>query len=136
VNIDAAKRRAKKARDFADGVVETLHDPLLFLDPDLRVKRVRAIFCRMFQVIRNDTGGRFLCDLDDGQGDIPQLCRLLEEILLRNSAFNNFVAKHAFPRIENKQILLNARRILGTEGEPTATLPVIGDITQSGTLAA
>jgi two-component system CheB/CheR fusion protein len=134
-DIDAAKRSTllvKEARDFADAIVETLRDPVLVLDPDLRVKRANAIFYRMFQVTPNDTEGRFLYDLGDRQWNIPRLRQLLEEILPGNSAFNDFVVEHEFPRIGTKRMLLNARRIFGENDKLRAILLVIEDITQSG----
>jgi len=138
-DIDAARRSAAlidEAHAFANAIVETLRDPLVVLSPDLRVKRANAMFYKMFQVAPANTEGRLLYDLGDRQWDIPQLRQLLEEILPRNSAFNDFVVEHAFPRIGNKRMLLNARQILHKDNEPKAILLVFEDATQSGTTRA
>jgi two-component system CheB/CheR fusion protein len=139
MDIDAARRSAvliDEAHDFANAIVETLRDPLVVLSPDLRVKRANAMFYKMFQVAPANTEGRLLYDLGDGQWDIPQLRQLLEEILPRNSAFNDFVVEHEFPRIGNKRMLLNARRILHKDNEPKAILLVFEDATQNGKTTA
>jgi two-component system CheB/CheR fusion protein len=135
MDIDAARRNAaliEEAHDFADAIVETLRDPLVVLNPDLRVKRANAMFYQMFQVTPEDTKGRFLYDLGDGQWNIPKLRQLLEEILPRNSVFNDFEVEHEFPRIGRKRMLLNARRILGKDNELKAILLAIEDTTRHG----
>ncbi len=135
VDIDAARRSAaliEETHDFADAIVETLRDPLVVLTPDLRVKRANAMFYKMFQVTPEDTEGRFLYDLGDGQWNIPKLRQLLEEILPRNSLFNDFAVEHEFPRIGRKRMLLNARRILSKDNELKAILLAIEDTTRHG----
>ena len=135
LDIDAAKRSAaliEEAHDFADAIVETLRDPLVVLNPDLRVTRANAMFYKMFQVTPEETEGRFLYDLGDGQWNVPRLRQLLEEILPRNSVFNDFAVEHEFPRIGHKRMLLNARRILGKDNELKAILLVIEDTTRHG----
>ena len=136
IDIDATRRSAaliEEAHAFADAIVETLRNPLVVLNPDLRVNRANAIFYKMFQVTPEDTEGRFLYDLGDGQWNIPKLRQLLEEILPRNSVFNNYVVEHEFPRIGRKRMLLNARRILGKNDELKAILLAIEDTTPPGT---
>jgi hypothetical protein len=90
------------------------------------------MFYKMFQVTPEETEGRFLYDLGDGQWNVPRLRQLLEEILPRNSVFNDFAVEHEFPRIGHKRMLLNARRILGKDNELKAILLVIEDTTRHG----
>jgi len=135
MDIDAARRSAMlidEAHDFANGIVETLRDPLVVLNPDLRVKRANAMFYKMFQATPENTEGRFLYDLGDGQWNIPRLRQLLDEILPRNSVFNDFVVEHEFPRLGRKRMLLNARRVLGKDNELKAILLVIEDTSRHG----
>ena len=139
MDIDAARRSAvliDEAHDFANAIVETLRDPLVVLNPDLRVTRANAMFYKIFQATPEDTEGRFLYDLGDGQWNIPKLRQLLEEILPRNSVFNDFSVEHEFPRIGRKRMLLNARRILGKDNELKAILLAIEDTTRQRTPTA
>jgi two-component system, chemotaxis family, CheB/CheR fusion protein len=139
MDIDAAKRSTvliDEAHDFANAIVETLRDPLVVLNPDLRVKRANATFYKMFRVTPEDTEGRLLYDLGDGQWNVPKLRQLLEEILPRNSVFNDFEVEHEFPRIGRKRMLLNARRVLRKDNEPKAIVLAIQDITRQGMLTA
>jgi two-component system CheB/CheR fusion protein len=137
MDIDAAQRTAasiEEAHDFADAIVETLRDPLVVLSPDLRVQRANAIFYKVFQVTPEDTQGRLVYELGNGQWNIPRLRQLLEEILPRDSVFNDFAVEHEFPRIGRKRMLLNARRIHGKDNELKAILLVIEDATLRETL--
>jgi two-component system CheB/CheR fusion protein len=62
--------------------------------------------------------------------------QLLEEILPGNSAINDFGVEHEFPRIGDKRMLPNARRVLRKDDEPKAIRLVIEDATQTGTTTA
>jgi two-component system CheB/CheR fusion protein len=134
-DIDAARRGGaliEEARDFADAIVETLRNPLIILDADLRVKRANGIFYETFRVSPKDTEGHLLYDLGDGQWNIPRLRKLLEEILPSNSVFNDFAVEHEFPGIGHKRMLLNARRVLSNDHQVKAILLVIEDTTEHG----
>jgi two-component system CheB/CheR fusion protein len=139
IDIDAVRRTAtmiEEARGFADAIVETLRNPLVVLGPDLRVQRANSMFYKMFHVSAGETEGRLLYELGDGQWNIPRLRQLLEEILPRNTVFNDFVVEHEFPRIGRKRMLLNARRILRKDNEVQAILLVIEDTTRHDQPAA
>jgi FtsZ-binding cell division protein ZapB len=76
--VDVTDRRRARdeleaARHYADSIVETLHEPLLVLHPDLTVKSANAAFYRAFKVIEADTVGRKIYDLGNGQWQIPAL---------------------------------------------------------------
>ncbi|MEP6673312.1 MAG: PAS domain-containing protein [Chthoniobacter sp.] len=119
-DIDDAKRskdRLKHAAHYADAIIGTVREPLVVLDEALRVKRVTESFCEKFQVSVADTEGRFFYDLGNGQWDIPSLRSLLEEILPKNVSVSGFKVQHHFPKIGEKTVLLNARRVAPIDGE-------------------
>ena len=116
-------------REYAEHVVETVREPLVILDAHLRVRAVNRSFGRTFQVAAEDTSERFIYDLGDGQWDIPDLRRLLEDILPKNNPFNDFEVTHDFEGIGRKTMLLNARRV-ERDGEPQMILLAIEDITE------
>ena len=107
----AAQRQVDEARRFAEGIVETVREPLMVLDGDLRVVRANPAFYRLFQTTPEDTENHLLYELGNGQWNIPELRRLLEEILPLNTRFNDFEVHHDFPNIGRRIMLLNARRI-------------------------
>jgi PAS domain-containing protein len=64
----------------ADSIVDTVREPLLVLDADLRVLRANRSFYRAFRVAPEETVGRLVYELGNRQWDIPALRRLLEEV--------------------------------------------------------
>src|ERR1051326_6279344 len=73
------QRELKKARDYAEAIVETV-PPLLVLDPQLRVKTANESFYKHFRVSRPNTENCLVYDLGNGQWDIPKFRMFLEEI--------------------------------------------------------
>ena len=94
-----------------------MHLPLLVLTANLRVESANQAFLSMFDVKRLETIGRRVYDLGNGQWNIPELRRLLEDILPNHSTFENFEVTHDFRTIGRKTMLLNARRLLGHDDD-------------------
>ena len=114
--IDISERKrsesdAEKARQFAEDVVETVREPLVVVDGDLNVVSANQSFYRRFKLTPQLTERRPLFELNKRQWDIPELRRLLEEVLTENHAFDNFTIEHDFSDLGHTILLLNARRI-------------------------
>ena len=100
-----------EARITAGDIVESIHDPLIVLTPDLRVRVVNPAFYEQFRVSPEETTGRLIYELGNGQWDIPDLHTLLEEILPENDSFVGYEVAHEFKDIGWRVMLLNARRL-------------------------
>lgn len=92
-------------------VVDVVREPVLILDKDFRVLAANNPFYEMFQVEPRDTENEVIYKLGNGQWNIPDLRRLLEDILPQNSFFKGFEVAHNFPIIGQKVMILNARQI-------------------------
>jgi PAS domain S-box-containing protein len=121
--------RDDRALDYFQNIVETVREPLVILDSDLRVTGASRSFYRAFSVTKEETEGRLIYELGDRQWDIPALRTLLEEILPEHTQFDGFEVEHEFPRVGRRVILLNARRIISEERNATTILLAIEDIT-------
>ena len=113
-DIDALKRTlqaAENARDYANGLIETVREPLIVLDADLRIERATSAFYEIFSISRAETEGRLLYDLGNGQWNIPRLRELLGEALFRSQSFEDLEIEHTFPHIGLKKMRLNGKRI-------------------------
>ncbi|GAP08949.1 protein containing PAS domain S-box [Bellilinea caldifistulae] len=126
----AAQKAVDEARRFAEGIVETVREPLIVLDGDLRVVRANPAFYRLFQTTPIATENRLLYELGNGQWNIPELRRLLEDILPGNTRFENYEVRHDFPGIGRRTMLLNARRIYHEDNRTRFILLAIEDITE------
>jgi two-component system, chemotaxis family, CheB/CheR fusion protein len=101
----------QEAQELAEQVIETIRDPLLILQPDLRVQAANPAFYQLFQVQPTDTLGRRIYDVGHGQWAIPELQTLLEDLLLRQTVFNDYKVSHTFAQLGPRTMLLNARRV-------------------------
>jgi PAS domain S-box-containing protein len=119
----------RAALDYAQSVVETVREPLIVLDGDLKVVSANKSFYQTFRVNPQETEGRFIYDLGNRQWDIPRLRKLLEEIIPENTIFEGFEVDHVFPAIGRKTMLLNARRIEQKGKRAYLILLAIEDIT-------
>lgn len=114
VDVDTARRalaEAREAREFAEAVVETVRQPLLVLDGDLRVKSANRAFHELFKTRPEETEKRFIYSLGHAQWNHPKLRELLEDILPKNSRFENFELDVEVPGAGRRKLILNARRI-------------------------
>jgi PAS domain S-box-containing protein len=113
-----------------EGIVETIREPLLVLDRDLRVVTASRSFYEFFKVKPEETVGQFIYDLGDKQWDISKLRELLETILPQQIAFDNYEVEHDFVTIGRRTLLLNARQIEREVGKERIILLAIEDITE------
>jgi PAS domain S-box-containing protein len=120
---------AKRAREYAEATLRTLPIPLLVLECDMRVVSANEAFYKRFMVEPNETEGRLIYDLGNGQWNIPELRQLLENILPRHEWFEHFEVTHDFQLIGRRTMLLNARRMEVEEGGPERIVLVMEDIT-------
>src|SRR6476469_5480706 len=105
-------------QDYALNIVDTVREPLLILDTTLRVRSANRAFYQTFHVSAEETEGRLIYELGNGQWDIPALRTLLEDVVPKSSVFNDFELEHTFPVIGRRVMLLNARKLeAGNHGE-------------------
>ncbi len=107
-----AERILAEIETYAQNIVDTVREPLLMLDPTLRVRSANRAFYQTFQVSPKETEGRLIYELGNGQWDIPALRTLLDDIVPTSSVFNDYELEHDFPTIGRKVMLLNARQLL------------------------
>lgn len=111
-------------------VVDTMREAFLILDKDLLVISANKTFYSFFQVTQKQTEGEKIYNLGNGQWNIPKLKILLENILPKNTYFENFQVDHNFPKIGHKVMMLNARQIFIKEDEKPILLLAIEDVTK------
>lgn len=92
-------------------VVDVVREPVLILDKDFRVIAANEPFYLAFQVKPADTEKKIVYELGNGQWNISDLRKLLEDILPKETFFKGFEVAHTFPAIGRKVMILNARQI-------------------------
>jgi len=116
--------------EIFDNILGSVRGPLVVLDSDLKVVKANHSFYRTFKVNPEGTEGTLIYDLGNRQWDIPKLRELLEDILPRNSTFNDFEVEHTFETIGRKIMHLNARRIYKESKQTRMILLSIEDVTE------
>jgi chemotaxis protein methyltransferase CheR len=114
---------------LAEAIVDTVREPLVVLDRDLRVIAASRSFYRTFAVEPRNTQGRKLYLLGDGQWNIPALRTVLEDIIPKHRTVEAYEVEHEFPTIGRRIMLLNARQVFDEDGTGSALLLAIEDVT-------
>jgi PAS domain S-box-containing protein len=115
---------------LAEAIVETIRQPLLILNGDLRVQSANRAFYETFRVEPAETEGRMIYELGNNQWDIPRLRELLSEILPQRETVEAFEVEHAFEDIGEKIMVLSARRLQRAGDRPSLILVAIEDVTE------
>ncbi|MFH1644953.1 MAG: PAS domain-containing protein, partial [Candidatus Omnitrophota bacterium] len=124
-----AEEAVSRARDYSEGIIETVRESLVVLDHKLRVVSANNSFYKTFRVVKKDTEGKLIYELGNKQWNIPALKRLLEKLLPKNKVLENFEVEHTFEHIGHKVMSLNARRIVSCGAKNQFILLAIDDIT-------
>ena len=111
VKRDGLKGSKELALQYMTTLVEVARESFLILDSDLRVVLANPTFYQNFQVSPMQTENILLYELGNGQWNISDLRKLLEEILPQEKVVKDYEVKHTFETIGKKTILLNARQI-------------------------
>ena len=120
----------KIARTLADAIVDTVREPLVVLDGNLRVVAASRSFYQAFGVAPDNTQGRLFFELAEGQWDIPALRKLLDEVIPRHRTIEAYEIEHEFASMGRRTLLLNARQVFDEAHPNSALLLAIEDVTQ------
>jgi PAS domain-containing protein len=120
---------AADACALAQAIVDTVREPVLVFDKDLRVIAASRSFYSVFRVSPEDTQGTLLYELGDGQWNIPKLRLLLENIIPEQGVMEDYEVEHEFPGVGHRTMRLNARQVFYEGGANTTILLGMEDIT-------
>src|SRR5436309_3564096 len=121
---------AKQRRSLEEAIVDTVREPLVVLDELMRVLIASRSFYRAFQVTKQETEGRALFELGNGQWNIASLRERLGRIIPEHVTIEGFEVEHDFPRIGQRTMLLNARKVFYEGNNSTSLLLAIEDVTE------
>jgi two-component system CheB/CheR fusion protein len=112
----------ERALEYANGIVETVRNPLLILNAGLRVERANRSFYDYFRVTAGETVGRLVYELGEEQWDIPALRQMLGELLRRAAPVEDVEVEHEFPRVGHRTLIVNARKLHRESGHESILL--------------
>lgn len=126
----AAQMQIAEAHKYTESIIETIQEALVVLDPELKIISANKSFYHMFSLNPDETEGNYIYRLDQNQWNIPELKKLLEEILPQNTSFEDFEMDYVPSKGTGRVLLLNARRIFRRKKRTEMILLAIGDITE------
>ncbi|NEV76209.1 PAS domain-containing protein [Rhodopseudomonas sp. BR0C11] len=129
MNMEDLYRLLRTSHVQAQGIVDTVADPMLVLDANLTVQNASRAFFETFKVDRYETIGQPLFELGNGQWDIPELRRLLLEVIPKATAVINYQVDHVFPGLGPRTMLLTARKLVHPDNASHSMLLSIIDAT-------
>ncbi|GGG57630.1 chemotaxis protein CheR [Hymenobacter glacieicola] len=114
------ENQLQEAARLAESVVETVREPLLVLDGDLRVVTASPSFLQAFRLTAPEVQGQPLASLSNGAWDNPGLERHLQALLApailtetaTEAAFDSYVLEAQFPELGRRRLVLYGRAIL------------------------
>ena len=95
--LKLAMLRVQESRDYAEAVVETVREPLIILRRDLRVVTANHAYYRNFGVTPEMIESKPFYELQNGLWNIPRLREQLEDILAKDTVFNDFEVPYEAP---------------------------------------
>lgn len=126
LNTELTERNVELTRlhDYVEAVFNTVRQPLLLLDPALRVKQANRAFYDLFRVSEEETVGRPVGAASTGRWDPADLLRL-QTVLSGKADFDMFVTDADFPEVGRRNLDISARCVrLPVEDEPTLLLAI------------
>jgi signal transduction histidine kinase/ActR/RegA family two-component response regulator len=109
--LQAKNAALAQARDFAMSIVETVRQPLLVLDTDLRIKMANRAFYRTFQLSSLEAEGQVIYSLSRGNWDLPGLRDSLDGLRRGGNSFQEFEVERDFPGVGRRSLVLGGCRL-------------------------
>ena len=123
----------KESVNYVKAIIETIREPLVVLNTDMRVLTVNHAFYSTFRLNTDEIEGNYLFEIGRGMFDLQDLRTQLKKLAAKNASFQDFELKHTFTGLGNKVLLLNAMRMTAEPGQRARVLLAIEDITEGAT---
>jgi hypothetical protein len=130
IDPPSSKAKLKSLDELAENIINTVREPLLILDEELRVVKASRSFYDFFNVTSEETIGKLIYDLGNRQRDILRLKELLETILPEKTTLANYEVEYDFSGKDKRIMLLNARQVERALGKEKIILLAFEDITE------
>jgi len=113
IDVDALEKSARalaEASAYAEGIADTVREPLIVLDGERRVKSANRAYYRTFETTPGDTVGAPFRELAGGHWDLPEVRELLQRVSDQGPS-EDVRLDREFPRVGRRVVRVRARRI-------------------------
>lgn len=129
VQLARSNEHIQLGLDSANALVDTVPQPLVILDDELRVEKANVAFYEAFQTTLEHTVGRLLAELNEAQWAQPTLLTALRQVLNSGTMVQELQIDGNFPRVGVRSLSVNARRLPAAPGGGARLLLAIEDRT-------
>jgi two-component system CheB/CheR fusion protein len=91
------------ARESGEAIMSSVSEPILLLNDRQEVVRANRAFHEKFRVPPEETDGRLVYELGNGQWDIPALAHAAGADPPERKNFDGFTVEHDFPQIGSRR---------------------------------
>lgn len=112
----------------AQGIVDTVDEPLVVVDPSLTICSANQSFFQTFGMNPDDVIGHFLFEIRDSEWDQPDLRHLIKAILPRATAIIDYEISLSTYALGERTFLLSARRLAQLDDKNTRILIALRDV--------
>jgi two-component system CheB/CheR fusion protein len=99
------------ARFYAEAIVTTIHEPLLVLSEDFKIKSANQSFYKTFSIREEEAIGHILFGLQGNGWNIPGLSSQLLRIQKGDEKFLEWELTYNFPKVGQRTICFNAQPV-------------------------
>lgn len=119
-----ARVAVQAARDYAEGIVATIREPIVVLDPNAHVVSANPAFYARFHLDPRQVEGCSIYDLGGGRWDMPDLRHLIASVLSREREIRNYELTHTLDEGQPRRFILHGRRLHNAGGEERMLLAI------------
>lgn len=130
MDLDDIYRLLRGAHVQAQGIVDTLRDPMLVLDSELTILSANPAFYRVFDLSRDATVGAPFYELGEGQWNIKELRHLIEKVIPKSASVFDYEVEARFPDLGLRTMLLSAQRLVHPDSGRRLLMLTIVDATE------
>jgi two-component system CheB/CheR fusion protein len=109
--IKAAEQRIEAARAYSNSIINTVRQPLLVLDGELRIISGNDAFYRSFALAPEQTAGRPFAAASDHLAKIAELPAFLERVRAEPAPVADYEIEADLPGLGRRILVLSARKI-------------------------
>ncbi len=125
-------KRLELSEGLFRNIVQTIRDPLVVLDSELRIVSANNGFYTLQGQSDVSLEGYSLLEIGDGQWNDPRLRQMLEEVLPEEQAFQDLELNADFGTGQPQRLLVNARQLSQDQGAPAMILLVLHAVAHEG----
>ncbi len=131
-NVDVIKAMERQLRDsltYADGVLNSMQDPLLVLDAQERVVAANRALYSLLQTTAPQLRGEALQNVAHGAFDQPDLRARLRDVMTSERPLSSYVIDLTLPQLGTRKMKTEADPIFSEDGHSALLLFKMEDVT-------